>query len=220
MPHDPNIIGPGDSRGGKQFLSGKQRKGRHKFSTTGGSAEHMYGTLPENLKSYARPEKLRQIYAAGIYLYGEDDHTEFWETVESLRSIGAFDSHMTNQFIWDNYVGNPQSWANVQSIVDGMVAGSGLEVVAWETRSLRGGQARITGAHRLTTVEEQKRLDALKHMLDTGKITQERYDKRVAPMRGAPGTETREYSQGPRKRFPDDPVGGETVWDPSGPATI
>lgn len=220
MPHDPNIIGPGDPRGGRQFLSGKQRKGSSKSSTTGGSPEHMYGTLAHNLKMYSNPQKLRQMYAAGIFLHGEDDHSEFWESVESLRSSGAFSSHMTNQFIWDNYIGNPDSWRNVMGIVEGMEAGSGLEAIAFETRSLRGGQAIISGSRKLTTEQEQQRLDTLKYMLDTGKITQEKYDRRVAPMRGRPGTETREYPHTPHKRFPDDPVGGETTWDPSGPATI
>ena len=38
-------------------------------------------------------------------------------------------------------------------------------------------------------------------------------------MRGGPGTETREYTHKSRKRFPDDPVGSETIWTPEGPGT-
>ena len=200
---------------GKKGVSRKQGKGRHSQHRTGGPgfvrSEELYGGLAKNLKSYATASKLQQIYAAHIFLQGEEDFSEFWELVEFLRKAGALEHRQSNQWIWDNWLGDPQSYNQIQRMVEGMEDGTGQEVIAMETRSLRGGQTVITG-HKLSPENEAKRLEALAFMLERGDISQEVYEERVGKLTGA-GTSTREYPRNvKRQRFPDDPRREGEVW--------
>ena len=204
---------------GRSGASGKQRKGKHTFSTTGGSAEHRYGSLTKNLKSYATPSKMREIYAATMFLSaiedGEENPDAFWKTVEELRNAGL--ELPSNQEIWDRWIGDSYSYNQIQRMIEGMEEGSGLEAIALEVRGLRGGQTVITASGR-SPEEEERRLQTLKWMLDKGIISQEQYERRAGSGSGAGYGAAKEYKRKLGRQLGPDAHAKDTIWGPDQPA--
>ena len=205
---------------GRSGASRKQSKGRHYQQRTGGpgfSKADLHGGLVKNLKPYATASKMREIYAAAMFLSGiegEENPDAFWKTVEELRNAGL--ELPSNQDIWDRWIGDPYSYNQIQKIIEGMEEGAALEAISLVVHGLRGQQTLITASGR-SPAEEAKRLETLQFMLDQGRISQEVYEERVGRGSGAGYGAAREYKRKLGRQLGPDAHAKQPIWEPGGP---